>query len=52
MKCLVAKIGFDPIVAMTNEFRWNLHVNGKFSAYSIYRALIQPDVLADNDKKI
>jgi hypothetical protein len=27
-----------------DEFRWNLHGNGKFSVASMYNALILPDV--------
>jgi hypothetical protein len=30
------------------EFRWNLHENGKFSVASMYNALILPDVLIDS----
>jgi hypothetical protein len=36
-----------------NEFRWNLHENGKFSVAYMYNALILPDVPIDkisNDK--
>jgi hypothetical protein len=36
-----------------DEFRWNLHENGKFSVDSMYNALIQPDIPIDkhsNDK--
>jgi hypothetical protein len=36
-----------------DEFRWNLHENGKFSVASIYNALILLDVPIDkvsNDK--
>jgi hypothetical protein len=36
-----------------DEFRWNLHENGKFSVASMYNALILPDVPIDkisNDK--
>jgi hypothetical protein len=29
------------------EFRWNLHENGKFSVASMYNALIQPDIPFD-----
>ena len=35
-----------------DEFRWNLHTNGKFSVDSMYNALIQPDIPVDNNKKI
>jgi hypothetical protein len=30
-----------------DEFRWNLHENGKFSVASMYNALIQPDIPLD-----
>jgi hypothetical protein len=30
-----------------DEFRWNLHKNGKFSVASMYNALIQPDMPID-----
>jgi AMMECR1 domain-containing protein len=30
-----------------DEFRWNLHENGKFSVASMYNALILPDVPID-----
>jgi hypothetical protein len=30
-----------------DEFRWNLHENGKFSVASMYNALIQPDMSID-----
>jgi hypothetical protein len=30
-----------------DEFRWNLHKNGKFSVASMYNAIILPDVLID-----
>jgi hypothetical protein len=30
-----------------DEFRWNLHENGKFLFDSMYNALIQPDVPID-----
>ena len=36
----------------SDVFRWNLYGNGKFSVESMYRALIQFDVLVDNNKKI
>jgi hypothetical protein len=36
----------------TDEFRWNLHSNGKISVGSLYKAIIQSDILANNNKKI
>jgi hypothetical protein len=35
-----------------NEFRWNLHPNGKFSVGSMYKAIIQSDVPINSNKKI
>jgi hypothetical protein len=36
----------------TDEFRWNLHPNGKFFVGSLYKAIIQSDILVNNNKKI
>jgi hypothetical protein len=35
-----------------DEFRWNLHENGKFSVASIYNALILPNVPIDKISNI
>lgn len=35
----------------TDDFRWNLCENGKFSVDSMYRALTQAKVSVDNNKK-
>jgi hypothetical protein len=35
-----------------DEFHWNLHDNGKFSVPSMYNALILPDLLVLDNKKI
>ena len=35
-----------------DKFKWNLNKNGIFSVDSMYKALIHPDVLVDNNKKI
>jgi hypothetical protein len=35
-----------------DEFRWNLHSNGKFSVGSMYKAIIQSDVPINSNKKI
>jgi hypothetical protein len=51
LECLVATIGCDPLMPRTNKLRWNLQANGKFSVYSMYRALIQPDALVYSNKK-
>jgi hypothetical protein len=34
-----------------NEFCRNLHPNGNFSIDSLYKAIIQSDILVDNNKK-
>lgn len=36
----------------TDEFRWNLHSNGKFLVSSLYNVIIYPDIPVDNNKKI
>ena len=36
----------------SDEFRWNLTPNGKFSVNSMYRALIHSDIPVDDNKKI
>jgi hypothetical protein len=38
--------------AETDEFRWNLNKNGKFSVESKYNALIHLDISVDNNKMI
>jgi hypothetical protein len=35
-----------------DEFRWNLHPNGKFSVVSLHKAIIQSDILVNSNKKI
>jgi hypothetical protein len=35
-----------------DEFRWNLHPNGKFSVGLLYNTIIQSDIPVDNNKKI
>jgi hypothetical protein len=35
-----------------DEFRWNLHSNGKFSVSSLYNAIIWPEIPVDKNKKI
>jgi hypothetical protein len=40
------------LMHVSDAFRWNLTVNGILSAASFYNALIQPDVLVDNNKKV
>jgi hypothetical protein len=36
----------------TDEFRWNLHPNGKFSVGSLYKAIIQSNIPVNSNKKI
>jgi hypothetical protein len=33
-------------------FHWTLHANGAFSVDSLYKAILQSDILVDNSKKI
>ena len=40
------------LVEGSDRFWWNLTKNGKFTVDSMYRALIQPDIPVDNNKKI
>jgi hypothetical protein len=35
-----------------DEFRWNLHANDTFSVDSLYKTILQSDILVDNNKKI
>ena len=36
----------------TDEFRWNLNANGKFTVYSMYGDLVHSDIPVDGNKKI
>ena len=49
---LLQRLSVVNLMEGTDEFRWNLHVNGKFSVDSMYKALIQPDLPVDNNHKI
>jgi hypothetical protein len=53
LKYRTSTFGKWPFTEGPDEFRWNLHENGKFSGDSMYNALIQPDFPIDknsNDK--
>ena len=49
---LLLRLAVVNLMDGTDEFRWNLHVNGKFSVDSMYKAFIRPDLLVDNNHKI
>jgi hypothetical protein len=38
--------------AEPDEFRWNVHPNGKFSVGSLYKAIIHSDISVNSNKKI
>ena len=40
------------VVQGSDEFRWNLNGNGKFTVDSMYKALIHPNMPVGNNKKI
>jgi hypothetical protein len=48
---LLQRLALVQLTQGADEFRRNLHENGKFSLNSKYKALIQPDVAVDNNKK-
>jgi hypothetical protein len=53
LEFLTSAFGKHPTTDRHDEFRWNLHENGKFSVASMYNALVLPDVPIDkisNDK--
>ena len=55
MECLVALLARLTSVQLrqgSDEFRWNLCVNGKFFVNSNYRALVHSDVPVDDNKKV
>ena len=49
---LLQRLAMVQLLQGTDEFRWNLHESGKFFVDSLYRALVQPDVSVDDNKKI
>ena len=49
---LIGRLAMVQLSQGTDEFRWNLQENGKFSVDSMYRALVHSDVPVDNNKKI
>ena len=48
---LLQRLALVNLTQGTDEFRLNLQSNGKFSVDSMYKALIQPDIPVDNNKK-
>jgi hypothetical protein len=44
--------GFHPTFNGPDEFRWNLHPNGKFSVCLLYKVIVQSDIPINNNKKI
>ena len=49
---LLQRLDLINLTEGTDEFRWNLHTNGKFSVDSMYKALIQPYIPVDNNQKV
>ena len=49
---LIERLALVQLTQGSDEFRWNLHENGKFSVESMYRALIHSAVPVDNNKNI
>ena len=51
-KALLQRLAMVQLSQGTDVFRRNLVENGKFSVNSMYRALVQPEVSVDKNKKI
>jgi hypothetical protein len=49
---LLQRLATIQLLPVTNDFRWNLHKNGKFSVGSMYNALIHLDIVVDRNKMI
>ena len=49
---LLERLAMVQLLQGSDEFRWNLHANGKFSVDSMYGALVHIDGPVDNNKKI
>ena len=49
---LLAQLRSVQLTQGSDEFRWNLCENGKFSMDSMYRALVHLDVPVDDNKNI
>ena len=49
---LLGRLAMVQLTQGLDEFRWNLHENGKFSVDSMYRALVHSEVLVDNKKNL
>jgi hypothetical protein len=52
LKSLLQCLALVHLMQGYNEFRWNLDKSRKFLVDSMYKALIQPEMLVDNNKKI
>jgi hypothetical protein len=49
---LLQRLATVQLLHGTDEFCWSLHANGMFFVNSMYKALIQPEILVDNNKMI
>jgi hypothetical protein len=49
---LLQRLDSIQLSAGPDEFCWNLHPNGKFSIGSLYKAIIESDILVNSNKKI
>jgi hypothetical protein len=49
---LLQCLALDHLLPRTDEFHWNLDESGKFLVDSMYKALVQPQILVDNVYKI
>ena len=49
---LLRRLDSIHLTAGRDVFRWNLHEIGIFSVSSMYNALIQPELPADNNRKV
>jgi hypothetical protein len=49
---LLERLAMVQLAQGTDDFRWNLHEDGKFSVDSMYKALVHSEVPVDNNNKI
>jgi hypothetical protein len=49
---LLQRLDFVQLSLGSEEFRWNLNANGAFSIDSLYKSILQSDILVDINKKI
>jgi hypothetical protein len=52
VECLTSSLKPIQLSVGSDEFRWNLYPNGKFSVSSLHNAIIQPDIRVEKNKKI